>query len=78
MMPARVSFSKSLHSDIRQTFYEHHLFLARVMQVVLLFCPFVGVYLHGAVGAVLGFTVFLLGYYLVPYAWSALQGHRPY
>jgi hypothetical protein len=77
MMPAGVSFTESLHSDIRQAFYEHHRLVARVMQVVLLLCPFVGIYLHGAVGGVLGVTVFLLGYYLAPYAWSAMHRRRP-
>jgi hypothetical protein len=76
MQAFHLSFFDSLHGEIRQTFYEHHKMLARVMHLILPLCPFVGIYFMEAVGGVLGLTVFLLGYYLTPYAWSATHGHR--
>ena len=57
MMPSRLSFTESLHSDIRQAFYDEHKAIAQAMHLVLPGLPLVGVFLYGAVGAVLGLTV---------------------
>jgi hypothetical protein len=46
------------------------------MHIILPLSPFVGMYFMEAVGGVLGLTLFLLGYYLMPYAWSATHDHR--
>lgn len=78
MPTSSISFFDSLHADIRQAFYDHHDQVARIMHFILPLCPFAGVYLMGALGGVLGLTLFLLGYYLTPYAWSATHGHRAY
>ncbi len=78
MQTSSISFIDSLHADIRQAFYDHHDLAARVMHFILPLCPFVGVYLMGAPGGVFGLTLFLLGYYLTPYAWSATHDHRAY
>ncbi|HJR77181.1 MAG TPA: hypothetical protein VJ805_09415 [Nitrospiraceae bacterium] len=76
MVSSRLSFTESLHSDIRQEFYGQHEAIAQAMHLVLPGLPLVGVLLHGAVGGVLGLTVFILGYYLMPYAWFATHGSR--
>jgi hypothetical protein len=75
MIPSRLSFTESFHSDMRQAFYDQHKAIAQAMHLVLPGLPLAGVFLHGAVGGVLGLTVFILGYYLMPYAWLAT--HRP-
>jgi hypothetical protein len=76
MIPPRLSFTESLHSDIRQAFYDQHKAIAQAMHLVLPGLPLVGVLLRGAVGGVLGLTVFILGYYLMPYVWFATRGSR--
>ena len=44
------------------------------MHLVLFLLPLVGFFMRGMVGAVLGLTLFILCYYLMPYAWFALHG----
>lgn len=70
-MPSRLSFIESLDSGIRQAFYDQHKAIAQTMHLVLPGLPLAGILLHGAVGGVLGLTLFILGYYLMPYAWFA-------
>ncbi len=66
-----LSFSESLHSDRRQAFYDQHRTIAHVMQWVLVLLPLAGLWARNLVGGVLGLTLFLLCYYLMPYAWVA-------
>ncbi|MBX3234608.1 MAG: hypothetical protein KF814_00530 [Nitrospiraceae bacterium] len=74
MQPSHLTFSVSLHADIRQAFYEHHQAITRVMQITLILIPLVGLWVHAMLGVVLGLTVFLLSYYLTPYLWSVTHG----
>jgi hypothetical protein len=76
MQAYHLSLIDSLHGETRRSFYEHHQLLARAMHIILPLSPFVGMYFMEAVGGVLGLTLFLLGYYLMPYAWSATHDHR--
>ena len=71
-----LSFSESLHSDRRQAFYEQHQTIAHVMHLVLVLLPLAGVWARNLVGGVLGLTLFLLCYYLMPYVWVATHDHH--
>jgi hypothetical protein len=71
-----LSFSESLHSDRRQAFYDQHTAIAQVMHLVLVLLPLAGLWVRGLVGAVLGLTLFLLCYYLMPYAWFATHDQQ--
>lgn len=73
MMPSIHSFTETFMSATRQTFYDQHKLIAHVMHVILFLLPLAGVAVRGIVGAVLGLTVFLLCYYLMPSAWFALH-----
>ena len=74
MIPSNLSFTEALTSETRQAFYEQHKPIAHVMHLILLLLPLAGVVARGLVGAVLGLTLFLMCYYLMPYAWFALHG----
>ncbi len=74
MMPSSHSFTEALTSEIRQAFYDQHAPVAHVMHLVLFLLPIAGYVMRGMVGVVLGLTLFILGYYLMPYAWFALHG----
>ena len=72
-----LSFSESLQSDRRQAFYEQHQTIAHVMYLVLVLLPLAGLWARNLVGGVLGLTLFLLCYYLMPYVWVATHDrHR--
>ena len=73
MMPSNHSFTEALTSDTRQAFYDQHTPIAHVMHMILFLLPLVGFFVRGMVGAVLGLTLFILCYYLMPYAWFALH-----
>ena len=70
MIPTIHSFSEALTSDARQAFYDQHKPFAQVMHQLLFLLPFAGVVIKGMVGGALGLTLFLLCYYLAPYAWG--------
>lgn len=74
MMSSNHSFIEALTSETRQAFYDQHKPIAQVMHLILFLLPLAGVVVRGMVGAVLGLTLFLLCYYLMPYAWFALHG----
>jgi hypothetical protein len=76
MLPSHLSFTESLHGEMRQAFYDQHKAMAHVMHLSLFLLPLVGVLIRGLVGAVLGLTLFILCYYLLPYAWDATHGSR--
>lgn len=69
-----LSFTESLHSDTRCAFYDHHTAIAQVMHLVLVLLPLAGLWVRGLVGGVLGLTLFILCYYLMPFAWGAMHG----
>jgi len=71
------SFTEALTSDTRQAFYEQHKPIAHVMHLILFLLPIAGVVVKGMVGGVLGLTLFMLCYYLMPYVWFALHDSRP-
>lgn len=62
------SFIEALTSDTRQAFYDQHKPIAHVMHLMVFLLPLAGVVVRGMVGGVLGLTLFLLCYYLMPYA----------
>ncbi len=71
-----LSLSESLHSGSRRAFYDQHTTIARVMHLVLVVLPLAGLWVRGLVGAVLGLTLFLLCYYLMPYTWFATHDQQ--
>ena len=76
MLPSHLSFTESLHSDQRQAFYDLHKSMAHVMHLGLFLLPLAGVLIRGLVGAVLGLTLFILCYYLLPFVWFATHSHH--
>jgi hypothetical protein len=62
------SFTDSLTSAKRTTFYEGHKPLAVGMILVVFFLPFVGLLAGGLFGVAGGVVLSLLAYYLTPYA----------
>ncbi|MEP7152656.1 MAG: hypothetical protein ABI856_13180 [Nitrospira sp.] len=73
MMPSNPSFTEALSRDTRQAFYDQHPPIAHVMHLMLFLLPLAGYLVRGMVGAVLGLTLFMLCYYLMPYAWFVLH-----
>lgn len=73
MISSNHSFIEALTSETRQAFYDQHQPIAQVMHIILFVLPLAGVIVKGLVGAVLGLTLFLLCYYLMPYTWFALH-----
>ena len=65
--PSELSFTGSLKSEQRRTFYEHHKPIAVLMILILFLFPIIGVFVIGAPGAVLGVVVSVVGYFLAPY-----------
>ncbi len=65
--PSELSFTDSLKSEQRRTFYEHHKPIAVLMILILFLFPIIGVFVIGAPGAVLGVVVSVVGYFLAPY-----------
>ena len=74
MMLSSHSFTDALTSETRQAFYDRHGSAAHIMHLVLFLVPIAGYFIRGMVGVVLGLTLFMLGYYLLPYVWFALHG----
>ena len=64
---SELSFTGSLKSEQRRTFYEHNKPIAVLMILILFLFPIVGVSVIGMSGAVLGVVISVLGYYLTPY-----------
>jgi hypothetical protein len=62
-----LSFTGSLKSEPRRTFYEQHKPLAVLMILILFLFPIIGVFVMGAPGGVLGVVISVLGYFLTPY-----------
>ena len=62
-----LSFTDSLQSDFRRTFYESHRSIAIVMVLIVFLSPFAGLYVTGLFGAVLGMLLSVVAYYLTPY-----------
>jgi hypothetical protein len=62
-----LSFTDSLQSDFRRTFYEDHRSIAMVMVLIVFLSPFAGLYVTGLFGAVLGMLLSVAAYYLTPY-----------
>ena len=75
-MKSCLTFTESLQSERRRAFYDHHQTIAQLMHLLLVLLPLAGLWLRNLVGAVLGLTVFLLCYYLMPYAWLATHDQQ--
>ncbi len=71
-----LAFTESLHSDRRRAFYDRHAGIARMMYLCMVLLPLAGLWMRNVVGGVLGLTLFLLCYYLMPYAWSATHDQQ--
>ncbi len=65
--PSKPSFSDSLKSDQRQSFYERNKTIAIAMILAVFLMPFAGVYVQGLFGAVCGVVFSIAAYYLTPY-----------
>jgi hypothetical protein len=68
-MTPSLAFTESLHSDRRRAFYDRHTTIAQMMYLFMVLLPLGGLWMRNAVGAVLGLTLFLLCYYLMPSVW---------
>jgi hypothetical protein len=73
-LPSEPSFSDSLKEHQRREFYERHKSIAVVMIFVVFLLPFVGLFITGLFGALLGAVVSVMAYYLTPYAVLKLRG----
>jgi len=71
-----LSFTESLHSDTRRAFYDHHTAIAQVMYLVLVAAAARGLMDARPGRRVLGLTLFILCYYLMPFAWGATHDHH--
>lgn len=69
-----LSFTDSLKEHQRNEFYERHKSIAVAMILVVFLLPFVGLFITGLFGAVLGVVVSVLAYYLTPYVVLKLRG----
>lgn len=69
-----MSFTESLHSDRRKSFYESHRSIAIGMILIVFLFPFAGLYVTGLFGAVLGVVLSVAAYGLTPYVWIKLYG----
>lgn len=67
------SFFESLTSDHRRRFYEQHRSLALLMILLLLLAPFIGLYVTGLLGSVLGVLLSVAAYFLMPPFWIMLD-----
>jgi hypothetical protein len=64
--------TESLTSDYRRKFYEGHRPIALLMILILFLAPFVGLYVTGLLGSVLGVLLSVAAYYLTPSLWLLL------
>lgn len=62
-----LSFTDSLTSAQRMSFYERHKPLAAGMIFAVFFLPFIGLFAGGLFGVVTGVIISVLAYYLTPY-----------
>ncbi|BCA56490.1 hypothetical protein W02_36300 [Nitrospira sp. KM1] len=69
---SETSLSDSLRSASRRNFYEQHQRLAVLMILIVFLSPFIGLYVTGLSGTVLGMLFSVAAYYLTPYAWHKL------
>ena len=69
-----LSFTDSLKEHQRKGFYENHKAIAVAMILVVFLLPFVGLFITGLFGAVLGVVVSVMAYYLTPYVVLRLRG----
>lgn len=65
--PSDLSFTDSLTSAQRTSFYEHHKPLATGLIFAVFFLPFIGLFVGGLFGVVAGVIISILAYYLTPY-----------
>jgi fatty-acid desaturase len=65
--PLAMSFTESIKSAQRRTFYDQHRVLAVSMIVIVLILPFVGLLVGGLFGVIAGALVSFAAYYLAPY-----------
>ena len=73
-LPSDLSFSASLKEHQRREFYERRKPIAVVMILVVFLLLFVGLYITGLFGAVLGVVLSVAAYYLTPYVVLKLFG----
>lgn len=75
-MPGRrdLSFADLLNADERRRFYEAHRSIAIGMIWLVFLAPFIGLYVTGLFGAVLGGLLSVAAYFLTPYIWLKLNG----
>ena len=71
-----LSFTDSLKEHQRKSFYERNKPIAVAMILVVFLLPFVGLFITGLFGAVLGVVVSVMAYYLAPYVVLKLRGER--
>jgi len=74
--PSDLTFIDSLTSTQRTRFYERHKPIAVVMILVVFLFPFVGLFVRGLFGVVLGVLLSVLAYYLTPYAVITIFGEN--
>ena len=72
--PSDPTFIDSLTSAQRTSFYERHKPIAVVMILVVFLFPFIGLFVRGLFGVVLGMLVSVLAYYLTPYVVLTIFG----
>ncbi|MET0515336.1 MAG: hypothetical protein ABW047_08440 [Nitrospiraceae bacterium] len=70
-----LSFTDSLKEPQRRGFYERHRSIAVAMILVVFLLPFIGLFVTGLFGAVLGVIVSVMAYYLTPYVVLRLRGN---
>ena len=68
-----VTLAEPLKEDQRKAFYERHRSIAVTMVFVVFLLPFVGLYVAGVFGAVVGFLLSIAAYFLTPYVGSILR-----
>ena len=69
-----LTLAESLKEDQRKAFYERHRSIAVAMVLVVFLLPFVGLYVTGLLGAVVGFLLSIASYFLTPYVTSVGRG----
>ncbi len=75
--PSDLSFSDSLTTARRTSFYECHKPLAVGMILAVFFLPFAGLFAGGLFGVVAGVLISVLAYYLTPYVvLKVFERHR--
>ncbi|MBD0315410.1 MAG: hypothetical protein ICV75_01855 [Nitrospiraceae bacterium] len=64
-----LSFGDSLKTEERRKFYERHVPVAVAMILIVFVSPFVGLYVAGLFGSVIGVVLSAACYCLTPYIW---------